>query len=214
MLIVYLTNKDLNHCLHQLHLGFVCFLSSVAWTHLLLFGHVRLGILGCLGWDALFLTIGDGAWNFVALSFAMFHFSHEEIISTGLGIFLHPVNKNNCSLTMLKSIPLIRYPPTFLDVCVKPCMNKWLINLYQPIWVFQKIVVPQNGLFIMENPIKMDDLGHPYFLETPIYIIQLLKKFAPIAGEKTRIHPRKKNVVSLQQKEWVVYEAISNTLPL
>ena len=36
------------------------------------------------------------------------------------------------------------------------------------IWVFPKIGVPQNGWFILENSIKLDDLGVPLFLETPI----------------------------------------------
>jgi len=36
------------------------------------------------------------------------------------------------------------------------------------IWVIPKIGVPQNGWFITENPMKMDDLGIPVFLETPI----------------------------------------------
>ena len=38
------------------------------------------------------------------------------------------------------------------------------------IWVFPEIGVPQNGWFTMENPIKMDDLGVPLFLETPILL--------------------------------------------
>ena len=36
------------------------------------------------------------------------------------------------------------------------------------VWMLPKIGVPQNGWFIMETLIKMDDLGVPLFLETPI----------------------------------------------
>ena len=34
-----------------------------------------------------------------------------------------------------------------------------------------KIGVPQNGWLIVENPIKLDDLGVPLFLETTIWVV-------------------------------------------
>ena len=40
--------------------------------------------------------------------------------------------------------------------------------------MFPKIGVPQNGWFIMEKPIKMDDLGvFPYFWKHPIPIVPI-----------------------------------------
>ena len=42
--------------------------------------------------------------------------------------------------------------------------------------MFPKIGVPQNGWFIMEIPIKMDDLGVHLFLETPIHARWLAAK--------------------------------------
>ena len=56
-------------------------------------------------------------------------------------------------------------------------------------WVFPKIGVPQNGWFTIENPIKMDDLGVPLFLETPTCMSPcVFKMYNPAGNPRASCH--------------------------
>ena len=70
--------------------------------------------------------------------------------------WLTKINKNGVSIVWFLEIYRTFQKLTFL--------RTWK-------WVFPKIGIPQNGWFILEIPIKMDDLGVPLFSETPKWMV-------------------------------------------
>ena len=91
-----------------------------------------------------------GRWGYLwqKVSFMREYTLTLEILSQIHATFWHP--KNNYPKDLGPSNGL------FSVAIFKECNHSW---------VFPKIGVPQNGWFIMENPIKMDDLGVPLLSE-------------------------------------------------
>ena len=76
-------------------------------------------------------------------------------------------------------------------------LGEFFAKVSMCIWVFPKILVPQNGWFIMENPIKMDDLGGkpPIFGNTHMFLFPFFKRVS--LSEKKNTPSLKVQVVAV-----------------
>ena len=104
----------------------------------------------------LFSTRSLGKWsNLTSIFFIGGWFNHQLITC---GIFFH--------MARIHTFPKAWLCSRFASISQGLSVD--MVYIYMDI---PKIGVPQNGWFINGNTMKMDNLGVPLFLETPIYTI-------------------------------------------
>ena len=106
---------------------------------------------------------------------------------------LTPENWQMAPRGNIVSLPIPSFFTGYKKIC-RGCIIRCVLIydiIYMNIWVVPKIVVPQNGWFIMENLFKWMIWGYHYFRKHPciyvyihsIYIIIIIINISPKAGE-------------------------------
>ena len=159
--ICYVSAFSMSRCLSSKHVSCICFtihrlcvtVSEDMYLHKLSFEQ-----LSCSCFSKSILDV-EWPWCFLMTPwwFLGFENTHHEVRFSKMDSWL---DSQTCFV-----------PPSLL-LAIVPIQHTCFFGLRRAlktnIWVFPKIVVPQNGWFIKEIPIKMDDLGVPLFSETPI----------------------------------------------